>query len=242
MKKVIIGLVAKHNKTDMKRPNTFIRDEMKDVLFYNNAIAIGIIPSCKDITLVNPDNERELYKDLDSLFSHKEKEDMIAQIELCDGIILQGGSASDVYEMWIAKYCYDNDIPLLAICAGQNNMVRAMGGTTKRAVNWEEHYQPDKEYVHSVVIDKESKFFNLVKTTKLKVNSRHRNCIDKPACLSVVAYDEDGNIEVVEDKSKTCFIGVRFHPESLYFIDKKHNKIFSQFIHICEQNFIENTQ
>ena len=39
----------------------------------------------------------------------------------------------------IAKYCYENDVPILGICAGQNNIARALGGTTYKISNPEKH-------------------------------------------------------------------------------------------------------
>ena len=52
--------------------------------------------------------------------------------------------------------------------------------------------------------------------------------------------DENGNIEAVEDKSKTCFMGLRFHPESLYLTDENHNNIIKKFIEICSNVKREN--
>ncbi len=57
-----------------------------------------------------------------------EYDNLISQIKLCNGILLQGSGACDNYEMIVAKYCYDNNIPTLGICCGQNVMVRALGG------------------------------------------------------------------------------------------------------------------
>ena len=202
MKKVVIGLVSKHSEINNLRPDTFIRDEMKDAIFYNNAIAIGLLPPSKNIKLVNLNNEKNIYESLDNLFTEKEKEDFIAQIQLCDGIILSGGGESDAYEMWISKYCYENDIPILGICAGHNNLVRGIGGTTKKVHNPELHSKPNEDYVHFVNVDKNSQFYNFVRTEKIKVNSRHKNTIDSPLFLDVVAYDDEGNIEVTEAKNK----------------------------------------
>ncbi|MBO5954841.1 MAG: gamma-glutamyl-gamma-aminobutyrate hydrolase family protein [Clostridia bacterium] len=236
MKKVIIGLISKHNNANTSRADTFIRDEMKNAIFDNNAIAIGILPPNKDITLVDKNNEYNIFKTLDILFSDKETQDFIAQIQLCDGIILSGGGESDAYEMWVSKYCYDNNIPILGICAGHNNLIRGIGGKTKKVSNPEFHNQPNKDYVHGITIEKNSNFYNFVKKEKLNVNSRHKNTIECPASLDVVAYDEDGNIEVTEAKNKICFIGMRFHPESLYMNDLIHNNIFKKFIEICKTN------
>ena len=234
--KVIIGLVAKHKEIDKKRTLVYICDEIKDVLFKNNAIGIGIVPSMKNIILVDQENEVEIYNNLENLFTQQEKQNMISQINLCDGIILSGGSNSDAYEMWVAKYCYNNDIPILGICAGHNNLIRGIGGKTKKVANPEIHNQPDVDYVHSIKIDKSSNFYNFVNTENMKVNSRHKNMIDKINNLTVAAYDEYGNIEVTEDKTKRCFLGMRFHPESLYLKDKLHNQIFKKFIDICKKD------
>ena len=233
MNKIIIGLVSKHKEIDKKRTTTYICDEMKDAIFHNGAVAIGIIPSSKTITLANKENEAEIYANLDNLFSQEEQENMISQINLCDGIILSGGTESDAYELWIANYCYKNDIPIMGICAGFNNIVRAVGGRTRSIENPEFHRQSE-DYVHNAIIDNNSKFYNFVKSEKFMVNSRHRNTIADPACLSVVGYDDEGNIEVCEAKDKRCYLGIRFHPESLYLINKIHNNIFKKFIEICK--------
>lgn len=231
--KTIIGLVSKHKGKDQKRTLTYICDEMKDALFNNNAIAIGIVPSIEKIILVNQENEVEIYNNLESLFTQKEKEDMIVQINLCDGIILSGGAESDAYEMWVAKYCYENDIPIMGICAGHNNLIRGIGGRTKKVEKPKIHRQPDLDYVHSINIDETSNFYQFVNVKSMKVNSRHKNTIDNPANSTIAAYDEFCNIEVTEDKTKKCFLGMRFHPESLCSVDKLHNKIFEKFIEIC---------
>lgn len=110
---------------------------------------------------------------------------------------MQGGSTSEVYESFIAKYCYENNIPCLGICAGQNNIVRALGGTTYEIPNPEKHDKLNEKYVHSVHIDKTSKFYNIVE--------------------------------------KDFYIGIRFHPESLYKFDDNMNKIFKKFIEACKK-------
>lgn len=242
MKKVIIGIVAKHGDLDKIRPDTLIRDEVKDAVFYNGAVAIGVIPSMKNITLVRQENEREIYQNIDNIFSKDEIENMIAQIEMCDGIILSGGIKSDAYEVWIAKYCYEKNIPILALCAGENNLVRAVGGTTKIVDDVEFHDQQTEKYVHSIKIESGSLLNKMIEKEKIEVNSRHKRVVDNPSVLQVSARDEHGNIEAVEDKSKICFVGLRFHPESLYLTDKNHNNIIKKFIEICSNSKQENLQ
>lgn len=228
MKKAVIGIVSKHykeNKTE--RTDTYIRDEVKQAIFDNGAVAIGILPPDKEIKDI-ADNWKE---DL----SKEEYDSLISQIKLCDGIIFQGGMAADNYENIAAKYCYKNNIPVLGICCGQNIIARAIGGTTYKIPNPEKHMQPSKEYVHSVKIDKTSKFYQVIKKEEIMVNSRHKKVIKDCPNLDKVGFCEDGYPDVVEARDKDFYIGVRFHPESLYKTDENMNNIFKKFIEICEK-------
>jgi gamma-glutamyl-gamma-aminobutyrate hydrolase PuuD len=100
--KVIIGIVGKHYQSNNKRTDTYIRDEVKQAIFDNGGIAIGIL---------SPNEELMYCRNNWKLFEEKLiKENIISQINLCDGIIIQGGTTNEVYESFIAKYCYDNDI------------------------------------------------------------------------------------------------------------------------------------
>ena len=236
MKKPVIGILSKHNETRYTlRPNTLIRDEVKDAILANGGIAIGILPSMSEIKLVDNDNEREIANHLNTLFTQQEVADLEQQIALCDGIILQGGIRSDAYEVWVAKYCYEHNIPILAICAGQNNLVRGVGGSVKNIANPEFHKQIAQDYVHDITITPDSLFGKIVGVDKMAVNSRHKNVINDPADLAVTAYDHEGNIEVVEARKKKFFLGVRFHPESLYKTDAKHNAIINALVQTCRR-------
>ena len=234
MKKVIIGIISKHLDDKLIRPNTYIRDELKDAIYSNGAIPIGILPPNQIIDYVNNEDEKEKFLKLDNLLSKKEEQNFKDAISLCDGIILAGGVYADSYEMWVSKFCFKHNIPLLAICLGQNNVVRSLGGTTKLVQNQKKHLQKYATYVHDIDIKKNSLFYKIVKTTKMKVNSRHIYTVDNYADLVPSAYDDDGNIEVLEAPNKTFFLSVRFHPETLYKTDQKHNAIFKHFIKVCK--------
>ena len=228
MSKVIIGIVGKHIKDDKVRTNTLIRDEVKQAIFDNGAIGIGIL---------SPNNEILYTTDEWQIVEEKiQKEGIIEQIKLCDGIILQGGTTNEAFENWIAKYCYDNNIPCLGICAGQNSVVRGLGGTTYKISNPEKHNKLNEDYVHSIHIDVSSKFYNIIHKEDIMVNSRHKRAIDESPLLVKVGLCEDGYADVVESKDKKFYIGVRFHPESLYKIDENMNKIFKSFIETCKNN------
>lgn len=227
MNKPIIGIVSKHFLKDCIRPNMYIRDEIKQALFDNGAVAIGI--------LLPKDEKLDVEDIWNNNLSQEEWDALIMQINLCDGIVFQGGGACDNYEMIIAKYCYENDIPTLGICCGQNVIVRALRGTTKKITNQEKHYNVDDNYVHSIKIHKDSIFYKIIGNEEIKVNSRHKKTIDDCPFLDKVAFCEDGYPDVVESKNKKFYIGVRFHPESLYKFDVNMNNIFKSFINTCRK-------
>lgn len=227
MNKPIIGIVSKHYATyKSNKIDTFVRDEVKQAIFDNGGIAIGILPTEANINYCGDEWTDNLLAE--------EKENLIAQIKLCNGIILQGGLGTDNYESIISKYCYDNDIPTLGICAGQNNIARALGGTTYQILNPDKHDKPFDKYVHNINIDINSRFYSIVETTEMMVNSRHRRTIKDCPMLDKVAFCEDGYPDVIESKDKKFYIGVRFHPESLYKQDEKMNRIFKEFINACK--------
>lgn len=225
-KKPIIGIVSKHFLKEEIRPDMFIRDEIKQSIFDNGGIAIGITLPKNEKIDVEDKWENNLSKD--------EYNNLITQINLCVGIIIQGGGACDNYEMIVAKYCYDNNIPTLGICCGQNVMVRALGGTTKLVSNPEKHKTNDL-YVHSVRLIENTKFFKIIRKEQIEVNSRHKKTIDKHPLLVVNCLCEDGYIDGLESPDKAFYMAFRFHPESLYKIDKNHNRIFEEFIKICNE-------
>lgn len=225
MGKPVIGIVAKHyrdNKT--LRMETFIRDEVEQAVFDNGGVAIGILPTNED-KIYPKDNWPDQLTTL-------EKHNFYEQIALCDGVILQGGAFIDEYECFIAKYCYDYNIPILGICAGKHAMVKAVGGIRKNLED--KSHESDDDYVHSIKIDRCSKFYRIIGKEEIMVNSRHIGYSSEVGSLKIVATSPDLIDEVVEDANKTFYIGVQFHPESLYKKDENMKKIFEFFIKTCE--------
>lgn len=156
------------------------------------------------------------------------------QIDLCDGIVLPGGSMMFEYDRKICEYCHKKDIPLLGICMGMQVMC-----TYDRSVKLEkieseiQHKDLEGEYTHFVDIVSNSKFYHLIDQTHFMVNSRHLYQVMDPGSMTVVAKSEDGVIEAVEDPERKFFIGVQWHPELNYINDDISKKIWKNFIDAC---------
>lgn len=232
MKTPIIGIVSKNLtvKDFFGWQWQRICDSIRCAINKNGGLVIGILPQKNNQTF-NQEDEHENIE-----LTQFEQERLLQTLKLCDGIILQGGLSSHNYEEFIAKYCYDNNIPCLGICAGFNNIVRALGGNTIKLINVDKHDRPDLQYAHSCnIIDKASLFYKIIKQDTFFVNSVHTYIANKiPASLSVVATSDDEQVEVVEAKNKKFYIGIKYHPELLIDKDDFENNIFKTFIDKCK--------
>ena len=232
MKTPIIGIVSKNLTVEDFFGWQWQRicDSIRYAINKNGGLVIGILPQKNNQTF-NQEDEHENIE-----LTQFEQERLLQTLKLCDGIILQGGISSHNYEEFIAKYCYDNNIPCLGICAGFNNMVRALGGTTIKLINVDKHDRPDLQYAHSCnIIDKSSLFYKIIKQDTFFVNSVHTYIANKtPTSLSVVAMSDDEQVEVVEAKNKKFYIGIKYHPELLIDKDDFENNIFKTFIDKCK--------
>lgn len=135
-------------------------------------------------------------------------------IDECDGIIFQGGSVFEEYDMEALKYIYEKDIPTLGICLGMQLMGVFLDGTLEEI---DGHLNTE----HDVIINRHSKIYD--NNTIVKVNSRHKYVL-KDTNAQIVGRDMYGNIEAIEDKNKKFFVGVQWHPEDI------DDKVFSCFI------------
>ena len=171
----------------------------------------------------------------ETILSREELEDLYVVINKCDGIILQGGLTSSAYEVEVAKYAIEKDIPILGICAGFNNLVRALGGDVKVDTT-KKHDIYSKEVVHSIKIDKNSKLYDIFKEENINVNSIHTMIADDSDIkeFKVTAHSEDGLVEAIELNNKKFVMGIKWHPEIMFDIDPRMEDIFIEFLEACK--------
>ena len=233
-KKPIIGIVGKPQCDDVIWNKICISNEIKDAVNINGGVAIGIIPQSKikQIKEGKPFSYQNYYLDEKSL------SDLFSTIDLCDGIILEGGITICDYEQEIAKYCIEKNIPLLGICCGCINMALATGGSISLE-NYdylkEKHFSSSNMVMHDVIIDKDSKLYSMIKKEKFVVNSIHKCKIDNPGAYSIKGFANDNIIELLELDGEGFNIGVQWHPE--FITDKEEeNQIFKEFIDYLIKN------
>lgn len=224
--KPIIGIVLRVEYPGNTN-NLIINEEYRNAIIKNGAIPLGILPSQNiNYTCVKYNDQEELTK--------AEKEMIIRQIKMCDGVLLPGGFKINKFDRFILEYLVKEDIPTLGICLGMQIM-----SNYKREKLWNEkndsmiNHKGDG-YMHSVTLDKSSKLYSIIKKEKFEVTSRHNYHILPNDYYDTVGVSSDNYIEAVEMKNKKYHIGIQWHPESID--DEISKKIFTSFIKSCSLN------
>ena len=170
-----------------------------------------------------------------NLYSEEEIKDLESVLSLCDGFILPGGDTWYRLDEVVIDYAIRRDKPLLAICLGMQALSKVLSG--EKRITYDNtikndtlinHLEPNNNYVHSVIIDKNSKLYSIIGDVEITVNSRHSYHVPELDNTLVSARSSDGLIEGVELKDKKFIIGVQWHPES-NLEDEHSKKLFKAF-------------
>ena len=225
--KPIIGIVGRLNSGDS---NIIGVEEVRLAVVKNNGIPLLILPVDKiDMSLKDPCSK--------PFYSEEEIKDLESVLKNCDGFILPGGDTWYQLDEIIIDYAIRCDKPLLGICLGMQVLSKVLSNDERigydntiknnTSIN---HFEPNKTYVHSVIIDKTSKLYSIIGIgeEKIIVNSRHSYHVRELDNNLICARSSDGLIEGVELKDKKFIIGVQWHPES-NLEDKYSKKLFKAF-------------
>ncbi len=217
----IVGIIGKPiNDAKSLWTKQKITDDFRKLMIKNDAVAIGVLP-----TNINYNEE----------MTEKEKKNFHDILSLCNGFILQGGWQTGEHEIYVAKYAIENDIPLLGICCGINNMLFSQGDCVQKERD-ESHNVYDKDYRHDIMIEETSRLYKLLgENKKVGVNSIHNVMIKDGDVkhFDIVAHDLDGFVEAIELKNKRFCFGLKWHPEIME--EENMQNIFKEFVKACKQ-------
>ena len=155
----------------------------------------------------------------------------INTVNLCDGIIIQGGNKIYPYHFKILEYALKNNIPLLGICMGH----QVIGLYSVGSKNEDDLIRVDNHYslrdTHNIMIKKDTLLYNLFGKI-MDVNTRHLYKLEevkKPFIIS--ALSNDNVIEGIEYiDNKHFIVGVQFHPEDMKNTEALYNYFLKEVI------------
>ncbi|MGN0904885.1 MAG: hypothetical protein ACI4PW_06995, partial [Alphaproteobacteria bacterium] len=132
MKRPLIGIVGKIMDKSLIE-NDFrgwtivdVSNDINHALIKNGAATIGILPPKRQDVFTT-------YATMDDIELNSDDLERLDQVlEMCDGLVLEGGVTAYSYEKYVARYALENDIPFLGICSGLNITVLANGGSLKK--------------------------------------------------------------------------------------------------------------
>ena len=185
-----------------------------------------------------------------------------------DGVMLTG-SLSNVYPEFYNKdkivkpldidrdktvlpmidFIFKNEIPMLAICRGFQEVNVAMGGSLHADIHdvpgrmdhrCPESDDPEVQFSkqHEVYLTENGKFEKLAGTPSIEVNSLHTQGIDKIANdLVIEGVAKDETVEAISLSNYSgYFYGVQWHPEYSATTDDFSKKLFASFSESVEKN------
>ena len=152
-------------------------------------------------------------------------EDITPYLDICKGFILQGGDDINNHNLLTINILKERDIPTLGICLGMQEMFYE-----SNLIDIPNH---QINSLHEVNITKNSLLYKILKKDKILVNSRHKSALLNKTYL-INAKSIDNIIESLELPNHKFFLGLQWHPENLYNIDRNSKKIFDYFIKICK--------
>lgn len=150
--------------------------------------------------------------------------------------------ARDATAIPLIRGALEKGVPLFAICRGLQELNVALGGSIapeiQRREGIDDHRAPvsdvqDERFAltHEVGVKKGGCLSGILGADRVKVNSLHRQAIEKLAPgLSVEAAADDGTVEAVTvDGAKGFVVGVQWHPEYWARTDKPSEMLFRAF-------------
>lgn len=189
-------------------------------------------------------------------------EEIVALLELCDGLLVTGGPDVDpraygrqphakfgsvsprrdhLDRVAVGHALERPDLPVLGICRGIQAINVVAGGTLLQDVGSEvagalKHSQsaPGWYGTHDIDLEDGSLLREIVGAPRVSVNSYHHQAVDDRAPgFEVVARAGDGVVEAIGRPEARFCLGLQFHPEIMAHRDAAMMRIFTAFVDAC---------
>jgi putative glutamine amidotransferase len=186
-------------------------------------------------------------------------EDASALLDTLDGLMLSGGAdvdpalygesshakvtrviaERDAFEIALCRAALERDLPVLAICRGQQMLNVAGGGTLVQDIPSQLpdalDHDPEQERwrpAHDVTVEAGSRLRAILGCERTAVNSFHHQAVKDLGRELVVSArcPDDGVVEGIEAPTRRFVVGVQWHPESFWREPQRFGSLFRAFV------------
>jgi len=221
------------------------REGSKRPIYGNNRTYVHAVEDAGGLPILIP-----MLRDLRNL------EDLLPRL---DGILFSGGidmqpslygeqklaqtdefdQQLDEFEITVANWALQEDIPILGVCRGMQLLNVVLGGTlyqdiaSQRADSLEHRRRdmPRTALTHAVVVEEGSLMEQVLDTRHVWINSLHHQAVKEPGKgVRISGRAEDGVAELLEVPGHRFLLGVQGHPEEIYGEVEPFAKLFSAFV------------
>jgi putative glutamine amidotransferase len=183
-------------------------------------------------------------------------------LERLDGVLLSGGGdvdpvlygkkphprlgrvdrRRDDFELALARAALERDLPILAICRGQQLLNVATGGTLLQdipsdLVGASEHDAPGgrRRRSHVVELLPHTRLRAILGRDTVAVNSFHHQAVDRlgRGLAAAGRCPEDGVVEALEAGDRRFVVAVQWHPESFWDQPVSFQALFDAHVEAC---------
>lgn len=188
-------------------------------------------------------------------------------LELVDGLLISGGNdvdplfygekreaenleitpERDHFEIALVKAAMKRVIPILGICRGMQLLNVVFGGSLyqdftfdSKSLNHTLEGSNVYKKQHPVIIEEESRLFQIIHKKKIMVNTSHHQTVKRLGSgLIAVAWSEaDKVIEAIETDDGHYLLGIQWHPE--FMRDDSSKSLFDSFVQTAIDHKIKN--
>ena len=150
--------------------------------------------------------------------------------ENIDGLVLSGGAPRVGMQKELGKcreYLEKANFPILGICAGHQFIARFFGGEVECS------RIPEFGKIEMTLLKEDPRLFEGVQNKSIVWESHNDEVVVLPNDFEILGKSENCEIQAMKHNNKPIY-GLQFHPEVKH--TEYGERIFKNFIHLCEKN------
>src|SRR6266516_2601855 len=154
----------------------------------------------------------------------------------------------DEFEITLASWAFQEDIPVLGVCRGMQLINVVLGGTLYQDIDNQypdsiahsQRHLPITHLAHHIIVEPGSHMEKILGAGEVWVNSHHHQAIKDPGKgVRITGRAPDGVPELLEVPGCRFVMAVQSHPEEIYSIEPAFKRLFSAFVQASSSHMDE---